>query len=162
MDRLSSTCQDNIIIAWATPVSLAQLGARLEAYAETKVAITTFRIAVRNSAVTACHNLPEEIISMISNKVRDIASKRKTKKWTTVTKCLTNTCDSLFHVSKEDLDMMDQFGDLPDEAEYEAAEAHQKDVIRYCKKLSNLEGSSKFAKCAQVRSRPSSSSNVML
>ena len=155
MERLDPVSQNNIVISWATQVDLVQLGARLEAYAETKAAITTFRLAVRTSAVTACHNLPEEIISMIATRVRDIGSERKTKKWNIFTKCLTSGCDPLFHACDQDLDVMDEFGGLLDQARYNAAEAHEKDVVRYHNELSYLGGISKFAKCAQVRTRPS-------
>ena len=63
----------DIIMAWATPVSVAQLGARLFAYVETKAAITTFRLVLRHISLTACRKLPEEVVSLITSKVRDIA-----------------------------------------------------------------------------------------
>ena len=69
MDR-SPDYQEDIIHAWATPVSLAQLGAGLEAYAETKEVITTFRLAVKYTTMAALLSLPEEIISKIAGEVR--------------------------------------------------------------------------------------------
>lgn len=99
----SPDSQDDLTLAWATPVSLAQIGARLAAYAETKGAITAFRLAIRDTSLPAFHNLPEEIIGMIASEVRDVAFERKMKKWIKISRCLANTCTSMSHVSKVNL-----------------------------------------------------------
>ena len=67
----NSIPKSSIIMAWATPVSLAQLGARVEAYVETKAAMTTFRLAVRHSTLAVLHNIPEDIMEMIAGNVGD-------------------------------------------------------------------------------------------
>ncbi len=163
----NSASPSDIIVAWATPVSLAQLGARLFAYVETKAAITTFRLVARDTAVTACHCLPEEIKSLIASKVRDIVFKHRMKEWVKISKCLADSCKTLSHVPEAELNSLalmvssnyaeddewlaEQFADS-------AAEAHQKDVKRYCKALMNLkghQGKSRLAKCVRVRIHPS-------
>ena len=146
-------------MAWAMPVSVAQLGARLFAYVETKAAISTFRLVLRESSLTACRKLPEEVVSLITGKVRDIAFERRMKEWVKIGRCLANTCTTLSHVPRADLDsfarmvssslaendewLAEQFAD-------EAAEAHEKDVMRHCRVLTSLNGRSIFAKCVRV------------
>ncbi len=163
MKRQNSSL-DNIIIAWAIPVRLEPLAAGLQAYTETKAAITKFRLAVRNSAIVACQITPEEIISLIASIIRDEAFSRKTKKWTAVTRCLTNTCDKMSHLSRQDTNRIIRNGGTKNQLRWEAEEKHQDCVIQYCEMLSKLGGSSKFAKCAQVRRRSSYSiqcSNIL-
>lgn len=145
-----------IVLAWATPFSLAQLGAQLEAYAEMKAAITTFRIAARHSTLAAFHDLPEEILTMIASEVREITFNRKLKYWTRVKECLSNDCCKIAHarhVSRRyakssflsDDEVYEKF-------KFEAADEHQRYVERYCQLLSNLDGrSSRFARCVKVR-----------
>lgn len=145
-----------IILAWATPVNLAQLGARLEAYAEMKVAITTFRIAARHSTLAAFHDLPEEILSMIASEVREITFNRKLKYWTRVKECLSNNHCKIAHarhVSKHYTNSSLLSDDeVYEKFKFEAVDEHQRCVERYCRTLSNLDGrSSRFAKCVKVR-----------
>lgn len=104
-----SDSSGEIIVAWATRVSIAQLGARLYAYAETKAKITTFRFVVRHTNLIACRKLPEEIISLI-----DIAFKQRMKNWVKIERCLT------YEWCNEGLNA-------------EATCADQEDLRRYCK-----------------------------
>ena len=92
----NSIPKNSIIIAWATPVNLAQLGARLEAYVETKAAMTTFRLAARHSALAILHNLPEEIMEMIAGNVRDSVFRKKWRTWTRIGKCLSQAYSSFY------------------------------------------------------------------
>lgn len=161
----SSDSQNDISLTWATPVNLAQLGARLTAYAETKAAITTFRLAIRDTTLSAFHSLPEEIIGMIASEVRDITFRQEMKQWVKIGKCLTNTCTTLSHLDQAQLEYLDFLAEEPpsriskkrlaDKFFWEsAAEEHQGDVGRYCEALSNLEGSSEVARSAQVLDDP--------
>ena len=156
MDR-SSDPQAEITIAWATPVSLGQLGAQLEAYAETKAAITTFRFAAKHSEMAALFNLPEEIISMIAGRVRDAVAEHQAQKWTRMKGCFSNNCSILSHMLLAELDMeLMIYSHGTDYESYELAEMdaeedHQEALERYCKRLTNLNGSSRFAKCVRVR-----------
>ena len=51
-----------VTVAWAVPVDAATLGARLEAYAETKAATRTFRLCAKYASDSVIESLPEEII----------------------------------------------------------------------------------------------------
>lgn len=152
----NSMPQNAILLAWATPVNLVQLGARLEAYAETKAGITTFRIAARHSTLAPFHKLPEEILSMIASEVREIAFNGNLKFWTRVRECLSNDCSKLDHarsVSRRYIGSSSLSDDeVYEKFKFEAADEHQRHVERYCQSLSNLDGrSSRFAKCVKVR-----------
>lgn len=141
------------------PVSVAQLGARLFAYTETKAPITAFRLATRVTGFTACNKLPEEVKSSIASEIRDIAYKQRMKEWVKISKCLANTCTTLSHVPQADVDSLalmvssnyaeddewlaEQFADA-------AYDAHQKAVRRHCGQLMKLNGTSRLAKCAKV------------
>lgn len=92
MEDSSTISEDRIMIAWAMPVSLPQLGARLEAYVETKAAITTLRSAARYKS----YHLPEEIIQMIASNLQDIVFRHKMKSWIKIYKCATNTCSNIY------------------------------------------------------------------
>ena len=155
----NSASSREVFITWAMPVSVAQLGARLFAYTETRATMTTFRLVTRNSNFTACHNLPEEVKSLIASKVRDIAFKQRMKEWVKISRCLANTCTTLSHVPQADIDSLalmvssnwaedDEW--LAEQFAPEAYEAHQKAVRRYCSHLMNLNGTSRLAKCAKV------------
>lgn len=154
-----SDSPSKIIVAWATRVSLAQLGARLCAYAETKATITTFRFVVRHTNLTACRKLPEEIISLIASKIRDIAFKQRMKKWVRIERCLNNECTTLSHVPKGKLGSLagtpssNHIGDdvrLHEGLSAEATCVHQEDLERYSDILANLKGTSRFAECVQI------------
>lgn len=154
MSTISASPKD-IILAWATPVSLSQLGARLFAYAETKAAITTFRLVTSHANIV----LPGELIDMISSKIRDNAFESTIKGWVKVGRCLANTCTTVSHVSRADLDSLagmvssnwaDNDEWLAGHFAQEAAEAHEKDVMNYCRLLTSLKGKSKLAKCVKV------------
>ena len=139
----------DIIVAWAIPVSLAQLGARLFAYVETKAAITTFRLVARDTTVTACHSLPEEIKSLIASKLRDIVFKHRMKEWVKIRKCLAALTVLGYSSEFEDDELVsEQFSEsLFDE--------HQRDIKRYCNVLMHLESRSRLAKCVRVCFHPS-------
>ena len=143
----NSASSSEVFITWAMPFSVPQLGARLFGYTETRATMTTFRI------VTACHNLPEEVIPSIASKVRDIAFKQRMKEWVKISRCLDNTCTTLSHVPKADIDSLagivtsNRAGDdewLAEQFADEAYEAHQKAVRRYCAQLMNLNRSSRL------------------
>ena len=138
--------RDNITIAWATPVSLAHLGARLETYAETKAAITTFGLAARRHMLASNHILlPEEIISIIVSKVRDVVFEARMETWTKISRCLAKRCTLAAFSSDESDD------ESMEEVYFE--DDHQEHMREYCKKLSNLDSkSSTFAQCVQVSS----------
>ncbi|KAL9024650.1 MAG: hypothetical protein Q9180_007844 [Flavoplaca navasiana] len=61
-----------VFLAWAAQVSLVQLGARLVAYTDTKATITAFRIAVRHAASKPLGTLPEEVLDLIVEELREM------------------------------------------------------------------------------------------
>lgn len=82
------------------------------------------------------------------------------KEWVKISRCLANRCTTLSHVPKADLDSFAEMVSskwaendewLAEQFSDEAAEAHEKGVMRYCKVLTTLKGSTKFAKCVKVR-----------
>ena len=81
------------------------------------------------------------------------------KEWVKISRCLANTCTTLSHVPGADLDSFAGIvsssqadGDkwLAEEFADQAAEAHEKDVMRYCRVLTSRNGRSIFAKCVRV------------
>ena len=158
----NSSSSNYITIAWAMPVSLPQMGARVMSYAQTKAQITTFRLVTKYTTLTSCRNLPEEIISIIANNVRDAVFKQRIKRWTKIDRCLANTCTIMSHVSKADLrsfktesmitsNALEREEFLEECFEEDAEEEHRKIVRRYCKRLMDLDGTGKIAKGVRVR-----------
>ena len=156
--EIVSPSQKDIMIAWATPVQVTQLGARLEAYAETKSAITTFRLAASHTMLAGHRSLPQEIVSTITSMVRDHAYKLKRKEWTKLSKCLANTCTAFSHMDEARIRSMREFKSfrecdccndedgIPDDYMCEARDAHESEVEEYCHRLTKLDGFTKFAK----------------
>lgn len=72
---------NDLMVAWAMPVDFPDIGARLAAYAHTKATVTTFRLVTKYNTQSACHDLPEEIISMIAEDVREIVFMEKMARW---------------------------------------------------------------------------------
>lgn len=70
------------------PVDFPDIGARLAAYAHTKATITTFRLVTKYTTQSACHDLPEEIISLIADNVREIVFTEKIARWMWISECL--------------------------------------------------------------------------
>ncbi len=101
--------------------------------------------------------LPEEIISMIASKVRDVVFEPKMELWTKISQCLTNTCTTVSHMSESDLERTKDISDEQLEKEWypDAEDNHQEHVRDYCNRLSMKSSkphrkSSKLAKCVQV------------
>lgn len=149
---------NDVAIAWAMPVSLAQLGARLFAYVKTKAVITRFRLAaLRGALVGGYCGLPPELVAMIAREVRSVVFNSEMKKWVKIRKCLKNTCTTLSHMGQEDYDEMASIltssRSLHTTAEDIADQAwdkHREDVVGYCEDLTNLKNNSELAKCVQV------------
>ena len=160
---LKSASPNQLVVAWAWPVSLPHLGARVEAYAETKSSINTFRLVTRYSALSACHNLPEDVFSMIARRIRDMVYKEKMQAWIKINNCLSNTCTTMSHVSHEAQDSLFEglSGKVSDDDPYitehfteDAAEQHQDDVWDYCMALSDPKDTSNVGRSVKVRVHP--------
>ena len=153
----------SILLAWAVPVDLAWLGARLFAYVRTKATITTLRLVSKNSPLTACRSLPEEIISLIAIEVREMVFQLKIDDWVKFTTYLSSwrlTQVRLFDTDLKNLCSMAQV-DWCDEGYEELsavdslvnAESHPENLELMCKFLTDTEGTT-LAKCSQVRITP--------
>lgn len=86
---------DQLIIAWATKVEASQLGARLEAYSETKPAIEAFMKLKRN--------LPAEVKEIITNAVKDQAYVKIIGSWLQAESCYDAYCTIESHFSAQEL-----------------------------------------------------------
>ena len=86
---------DQLIIAWATEVDPCQLGARLEAYSETKSAIKAF--------MDLKIPLPAEVIESITNAVKDQAYMKIIGSWLQAESCYDACCTIKSHFSAQEL-----------------------------------------------------------
>ena len=94
--------EGNISLAWAIEVDQAQLGARLEAYVSTKAAITTLRSCLARyllppSVHIQNRNIPQEVIDLIADAVKDAVYIPKVQDWTRSQKCVQAKCLVLDH-----------------------------------------------------------------
>ena len=86
---------DQLVIAWATEMDASQLGARLEAYSETKPAIEAFMKLKRN--------LPAEVKEIITNAVKDQAYVRIIGSWLQAESCYDAYCTQASHFTAQEL-----------------------------------------------------------
>ncbi|KAL8833474.1 MAG: hypothetical protein Q9170_004248 [Blastenia crenularia] len=149
------TPDPTIFLTWAAEVSLAQLVSRILAYADTKAAITTFRLAARDGPHLG--NLPEEVLSMIASEVQESAFAKSMTRYVQKGKCLTDDCSTLSHFSPEEFASGDLGCDrCSDDSHFEKScweesrEIHNDTVERHRHMLQNLEGKSRFAKAVQI------------
>lgn len=94
---------DQVKLAWTVPVSAAALGARLEAYADTKAMIKTFELCVKYTQAPLKY-FPPEIVLMIPSRIRDSAFLPHLEEWERAHRCLEGECGSLEHFSSDDLE----------------------------------------------------------
>ena len=152
----------DISVAWATPVCLAQFGARLFAYVGTKASLTALRLVIKN---TAYRSLPEEIISLIAVEVREQVFQQKIEDWDYLSKCLAGSCTAPSFLSDAELN------NLCSMAPVDWYEGGEKDVPSWlldsiasernihnlklmCHLLTDTRDTSALAKCCQVRITP--------
>lgn len=111
----------DLVIAWAVEVSLPQLGASLLAWAETKSAITALRREARKTLLKPLHNLPEEMLSRIADKLDDMTFRENMEAWIKMCACLTGECNLRSHASQEEIDEVARHFTPGMEAEFEDA-----------------------------------------
>ena len=155
----------DIIVALATPVSLAQFGARLFAYVGTKASLTTFRFAMKNSLLAACRDLPEEIISSIAAEVREQVFQQKIEDWDDLSRCLAGSCAANSILSDAELNKLcsmapvDWFNEVEKDMpswllESVGFERNTHNLKLMCHFLTDTKDTSALAKCSQVRITP--------
>lgn len=145
---------DKISLAWAVRVDYTQLGARLEAFVETKAAISTFRACVSHAGSKKMSKLPPEIISMIANSIKDIVYLPKIRQWLGARKCVLNKCRPRDHFTTSELsDFYTIVSSSTDVDEYLYADSmaiHERTARNHLKKItmpSTKKSVNKFAKC---------------
>ncbi|KAL8830504.1 MAG: hypothetical protein Q9170_005707 [Blastenia crenularia] len=147
----------DIILAWAAEVSVAQLAARLMAYAETRAAITAFRLSARNTALKPMNNIPEEVLWMIASDVRELAFTPWMEEFVEKGNCLVNKCSTLSHLSQAaiagsgaDYCACLAHPRLTWAFRLEAQNIHKDNVQSHCSMLTSLDETRIFAKAKQI------------
>lgn len=108
---------NTVRLTWAIPVTAHLLGARLEAYVESKATISTFRLCARhgNPAVAPVAKLPAELINEILGHVGHSYFEEKLPRWADTTRCMKSRWGL---PSKQQYDIEDQLNmisiDSPD------------------------------------------------
>ena len=101
--------EGKVSLAWAIQTDHAQLGARLEAWIETKAAITTLKACFRHyrlppKAASPKRGIPPEIVTLIANEMKATVYERRVQRWTKVQRCMELECDTLDHFTSRDLE----------------------------------------------------------
>lgn len=90
----------SLTVAWATPVDCVALGARLEAYVETKAAISTFRICTQQAPTgTSLARLPAEVLGLVGALVQDFVFEDRQRAWIQDLCCCQWDCRPIDHFS---------------------------------------------------------------
>ena len=93
---------NGITLTWATPFDAAELGARMEAYVETKALVHVFKLCVQHAQSEApLGRLSPELIEMIATEVHDAAFNKQLKMWHKDLFCCANVCRPSEHLSAE-------------------------------------------------------------
>ena len=108
---LMAYLDDKIHLAWAVPVNHARLGARCEAYIETRASITTFKICSEKSKLLSV--LPGEVIGLITDELTDLVYVEKMVYWLCAQNCVTGKCTTKDHFTKDE--MQDYYRDFCDD-----------------------------------------------
>lgn len=147
--------QDAITLAWAVNVEHAQLGARLEAYVETKAAISTLRACVAHSDIPSMSSSPPELMAMIAGALTDLIYKRKIHGWNIARECVENICKTPDHFTEAELEDKEYPWDS-DSEDYlwpESMEIHRNTIEDHVQKITlpmSSNAARKFARCKEV------------
>lgn len=163
---------NSITIAWAIPVDAATLGARMEAHAQSKATIHTFRLCVQHAPPGApLGRLPPELVEIVAARIQQSLFKKRMKKWKKSVNCAAGDCYPSDHFSqkeilsmKSDLAFCCQKDDEGDDGYCECFEMHLlnndigddehmqvvKTFLPKVEDNSFIEKSDKFAKCRKV------------
>ncbi len=147
--------QDAVTLAWAVKVHHAQLGARLEAYVETKAAISTLRACVAHSVIPSMSSLPPELVAMIAGLFADLLYQRKIQGWNIAKACLQNHCITTDHFTEAELEDMEyQYDSGSEEVLWsEGMDIHRTTVEDHVQKITlstRNDAARKFSKCKEV------------
>lgn len=147
--------QDAITLAWAVRVDHAQLGARLEAYIETKAAISTLRACVAHSDIHSMSSSPLELVAMIAGALTDLVYNQKIQGWNESRECLQNECKTTDHFTEAELEDMEwPYGsDSEDHLWPESMEIHRNTIENHVQKITlptRNNAARNFARCKEV------------
>lgn len=145
--RMSSnkTPQPEIFLALAIRISHTQLVARLFAYADTKGRITALRASLRQ------FQLPEEVISLVAEEIREQCFADTFAYYFTLSKCAANSCSVLEHFPKGYV--VYEFGVRRTEDRYleESGEIHENRLRTFYSTFKRKDGKGKINRASKVR-----------
>ena len=158
-------------LAWAIKSNHVRLSARLEAYVETKPAISTFVACIAHSTVPSMSNLPLEIVTLISDELKDLAYIPKVQRAVRAEECVHNRCEQRDHFTKHELySLCDECYGTKYEyecLEEDSMERHDNTVDTYLRKLTHTKVAkenkriSEFARCKEVSHIPVSCKSLL-
>jgi len=83
----------HITVTWAVPLEAQLLGARLEAYVESKAAIRTFRLCIQYAhANQALAKVPVEVVEMVVSQIQENTFDWRKKWWQDAIRCCSIAC----------------------------------------------------------------------
>ena len=126
-------------IAWAIPVKVDQLGARIEAYVASKATISTFRVCVKYGNVPGAFvgRLPVEVVDIIAMLLREPFFDETLQKWEKDIRCCEYRCKPEEHFTQHELIKMIDCSCYPsdDEAEMDIGPAKEEGLELKCQRM---------------------------
>lgn len=146
-----------ISLVWAVEVDYPQLGARLEAYVDTKAQITTLKACVAHPEARPVSKLLVELVSMVGDALKDIVYTQKIPEWHQGARCVQNECVGRDHFKTSELSTRFEDDVIPDTEDFEESlERHMGIDDEHLHKITPTAPSknggtrSKFMKCKKV------------
>ena len=142
-------------ISWALKIDHVQLGARLEAYVETKSAVTTFRACLLRLRLPSNSSISSEISQMVVDNLRDASYEPKILSWHKAQRCVQDTCTLTDHFTQSEIVRYDigRPNQPKNHFSFERKHNHYHMVANYMQKI-KLQGSQRemrrFAVCKDV------------
>lgn len=92
-------CSGDVVVTWAIPIETHLLGARLEAFAEEKVPISTLRLCAPkgNPSEAPVARLPFELVEEIVRHIANQSFEKHLQEWAGISDCMTNCCHEKEH-----------------------------------------------------------------
>ena len=158
-------------LAWAIPVKTQLLGARLEAYVESKLLVATFKLCVKYgpSNHAPVGRLPPELINLIVDRIQWPILNSCESRWARYQLCLEDKCSTYDHFTEEQIcdnefyphnDVEDEYEDDRYEhfmdLEWKLGCTHEIILREHLEKFKALSGDQSeackaFARCKEVR-----------
>ena len=159
-----------LAVAWATPVDPVHLGARVEAYVETKSTISTFRLCSQYASQgSSLVRLPAEVLELVVAQVQEAEFQDRRQGWAQDLDCCQYDCHPTDHLSAARISKLkirhfggdhELFGDDITDFEYELRKdgegdiQHDERIERYLEKIDEqfqvAQKDSRFMRCIKV------------